>query len=147
MSFERPPPVTSLSSIFDHIRANPYPQAQTCLKILPLLLLVVWLYVTQRISCPSRSSSNPIPQTAPEIIAKLSERGCNNLTSHLNLLTCSQYPVSTGGFADVYSCRLHDNTKVAIKVIRPCDTDSLPAGKYEKVLTLLSYWVSLSDMK
>lgn len=48
----------------------------------------------------------------------LSNHGCVNLTQQLDLDSCSSFPVSNGGFGDVYSGELVDGTPVAIKVSR-----------------------------
>ncbi|KAG8790561.1 hypothetical protein FRC12_011567 [Ceratobasidium sp. 428] len=57
--------------------------------------------------------------TTPEqIVLHLSVRGCANLTDQLDLTTCSAYPISSGGFGDIYRCKLEDNRDVAVKTIR-----------------------------
>lgn len=70
--------------------------------------------------------------SSADIITLLEKQGCENLTSRLNFQAYSEYPVSTGGYGDVYSGRLVDDTPVAIKIIRPHDSDGLSAGKYQK---------------
>lgn len=70
--------------------------------------------------------------SSSEIIALLQERGCNNLTHVLNPRACSRFPVSTGGFGDIYYGTLLNGSTVAIKAVRPCDQGELSAGKYQK---------------
>ncbi|QRV84443.1 Serine/threonine-protein kinase [Ceratobasidium sp. AG-Ba] len=56
--------------------------------------------------------------TASDIALCLSQHGCKNLTGDVDLADCSEYPVSRGGFGDVYRGKLCDGTEVAIKTIR-----------------------------
>ncbi|KAG8795783.1 hypothetical protein FRC12_009790 [Ceratobasidium sp. 428] len=57
--------------------------------------------------------------TTPEqIVLHLGTRGCRNLTNQLDLTTCSTYPISSGGFGDIYRCKLKNNIEVAIKTVR-----------------------------
>ncbi|KAG8694134.1 hypothetical protein FRC08_008693 [Ceratobasidium sp. 394] len=54
----------------------------------------------------------------PEVISRLGDKGCANITDQLDPASYSQYPVSTGAFGDVYKGRLKDDTPVAIKTLR-----------------------------
>ncbi|KAG8774359.1 hypothetical protein FRC12_002030 [Ceratobasidium sp. 428] len=56
--------------------------------------------------------------TPQEIVSLLSLRGCADMTDELDMATCSERPISSGGFGDIYRCRLKDGTHVAIKTIR-----------------------------
>ncbi|KAG8678175.1 hypothetical protein FRC09_020058, partial [Ceratobasidium sp. 395] len=56
--------------------------------------------------------------TPQEIVSLLSLRGCADLTDELDMATCSERPISSGGFGDIYRCRLNNGTHVAIKTIR-----------------------------
>ncbi|KAG8761813.1 hypothetical protein FRC12_009313 [Ceratobasidium sp. 428] len=56
--------------------------------------------------------------TSEEIVSLLSLRGCADMTYRLDLATCSEIPISSGGFGDIYRCGLYDGTQVAIKTIR-----------------------------
>lgn len=87
------------------------------------------------LSTPSAYSGTSIVGShlsSSEIIGLLQERGCKNLTSVLNPRAVSRFPVSTGGFADVFYGTLLNGSTVAIKSLRPCDQDELSAGKYQK---------------
>ncbi|QRV85566.1 Tyrosine kinase family catalytic domain protein [Ceratobasidium sp. AG-Ba] len=53
-----------------------------------------------------------------EIVRLLSLRGCTDLTNELDLDTCGDHPISSGGFGDIYRCKLISGTDVAIKTIR-----------------------------
>ncbi|KAG8701683.1 hypothetical protein FRC09_005196 [Ceratobasidium sp. 395] len=56
--------------------------------------------------------------TLEQIVRHLGTRGCANLTDQLDLIACSTHPVSSGGFGDIYRCKLKDNMDVAIKTLR-----------------------------
>ncbi|KAJ1302889.1 hypothetical protein OPQ81_003188 [Rhizoctonia solani] len=56
--------------------------------------------------------------TCVDIVAILAKHGCADLTSLLDEPACSRYPIANGGLGDVYSGRLFDGTKIAIKIIR-----------------------------
>ncbi|KAG9117703.1 hypothetical protein FRC07_007331, partial [Ceratobasidium sp. 392] len=53
-----------------------------------------------------------------EIIAHLGDHGCKDITNQLNLTSSSDFPISNGGFGDVYKVNLRDGTQVAIKTMR-----------------------------
>ncbi|CAE6469725.1 unnamed protein product [Rhizoctonia solani] len=65
-----------------------------------------------------------------KMIELLVRHGCKDLTILFVPKDCSEYPVSTGGFGDVYRSRLLDNRRVAIKTMRIFESE-LP-GKYSK---------------
>ncbi|KAG8795358.1 hypothetical protein FRC12_015491 [Ceratobasidium sp. 428] len=72
--------------------------------------------------------------TAPEqIVLHLGTRGCANLTDQLDLAACSAYPISSGGFGDIYRCKLKDDTDVAIKTLRLYVDSSEKSQKHMKV--------------
>ncbi|KAG8792007.1 hypothetical protein FRC12_007534 [Ceratobasidium sp. 428] len=54
-------------------------------------------------------------QVASEIIAHLGSRNCPDLTDQLNHSSCSQYPISTGGYGEVYQGVLNSGESVALK--------------------------------
>ncbi|QRV90237.1 hypothetical protein RhiJN_18255 [Ceratobasidium sp. AG-Ba] len=53
-----------------------------------------------------------------EIVARLGTRGCADLTNQLDISTSSLYLISSGGFGDIYRCKLKDGAEVAVKTIR-----------------------------
>ncbi|CAE6486873.1 unnamed protein product [Rhizoctonia solani] len=53
-----------------------------------------------------------------DILAILSNHGCNNATEQLDLSGSSQYPILHGGFGDLYSGTLKTGDRVAIKCLR-----------------------------
>ncbi|KAG8769565.1 hypothetical protein FRC12_004892 [Ceratobasidium sp. 428] len=56
--------------------------------------------------------------TVSELVACLVKKGCSNITDQLDLAECSEYPISGGGFGDVYRGRLKNGDRVAIKTMR-----------------------------
>ncbi|QRV96277.1 cytoplasmic tyrosine-protein kinase BMX [Ceratobasidium sp. AG-Ba] len=69
---------------------------------------------TQWLNAPLASSLT----TVPEVLACLEARGCANLTKQLDESSCSRYPVSSGGFGDVYRGSLLSGTQIAIKMLK-----------------------------
>ncbi|CUA67186.1 Tyrosine-protein kinase SPK-1 [Girardia tigrina] [Rhizoctonia solani] len=53
-----------------------------------------------------------------EIVAQLENHGCRDVTALLDFSTSSAWPISTGGFGDVYKVNLMDSTEVAVKTTR-----------------------------
>jgi hypothetical protein len=66
----------------------------------------------------AHSNSHGFTQSALEIATQLEEHGCENITERLDIPSCSSFPLSRGGFGDVYRGSLHDGTQVAIKTMR-----------------------------
>ncbi|KAB5593187.1 hypothetical protein CTheo_3350 [Ceratobasidium theobromae] len=52
------------------------------------------------------------------IISHLASRNCKDVTGDIDLSSCSQIAISTGGFGDVYRGALRDGTLVALKCLR-----------------------------
>lgn len=48
----------------------------------------------------------------------LGQHGCENITDRLDMSSCSTYPISSGGFGDVYRAKLYNGTPVAVKTMR-----------------------------
>ncbi|KAG8739607.1 hypothetical protein FRC12_016264 [Ceratobasidium sp. 428] len=71
--------------------------------------------------------------TPEEIVSHLSLRGCADMTDQLDLATCTERPISSGGFGDIYRGDLKDGTQVAIKTIR------LYVGSSEKDQKILKH--------
>ncbi|QRW06409.1 Tyrosine kinase family catalytic domain protein [Ceratobasidium sp. AG-Ba] len=63
-------------------------------------------------------SSITSTMTPEEIVSQLSARGCADMTDQLDMTTCSERPISSGGFGDIYRCTLKNGVEVAIKTIR-----------------------------
>ncbi|KAG9080510.1 hypothetical protein FRC06_006494, partial [Ceratobasidium sp. 370] len=57
-------------------------------------------------------------QSASEIAQHLGEHGCQDITDSLDIESCTTFPISSGGFGDVYRGRLFNETPVAIKTMR-----------------------------
>ncbi|KAG9105265.1 hypothetical protein FRC07_009442, partial [Ceratobasidium sp. 392] len=68
----------------------------------------------------------PIPEevlisrimSTSEVVTHLVDHGCKDITDQLDLTSCSDYPVSNGGFGDVYKVNLRDGAQVAVKTMR-----------------------------
>ncbi|KAG8740303.1 phosphatidylinositol-binding protein scs2 [Ceratobasidium sp. 414] len=53
-----------------------------------------------------------------DVISLLVEHGCQDITEKLDPSAHGEYPVSSGGFGDVYKGRLRDGSPIAIKCMR-----------------------------
>ncbi|KAG8795973.1 hypothetical protein FRC12_007319 [Ceratobasidium sp. 428] len=69
-------------------------------------------------SLPDPEAEITSATTPDEIMSRLGLRGCADMAHRLDLATCSEIPISSGGFGDIYRGRLNDGTQVAIKTIR-----------------------------
>ncbi|KAJ1302955.1 hypothetical protein OPQ81_003248 [Rhizoctonia solani] len=56
--------------------------------------------------------------SASEILRCLTVHGCRDISQDLDILHVSEYPVSTGGFGDVYCATLRSGDRVGLKCIR-----------------------------
>ncbi|KAG8769417.1 hypothetical protein FRC12_004984 [Ceratobasidium sp. 428] len=52
------------------------------------------------------------------VVSLLVQHGCLDITHKLDLPSCSEHPISTGGFGDIYRGRLGEGLPVAIKCMR-----------------------------
>ncbi|QRW13031.1 Serine/threonine-protein kinase [Ceratobasidium sp. AG-Ba] len=66
----------------------------------------------------SRHSAISRLMTATEVVRHLSRHGCEDLTEQMDQSSFSEYPLSSGGFGDVYRGCFHNGTKIAIKTVR-----------------------------
>ncbi|KAG9089374.1 hypothetical protein FRC06_001576 [Ceratobasidium sp. 370] len=95
-------------------------------------------------------SANPFPSTpqnpvlisrvmpTSEVVAHLGNHGCKDITDQLDLASSSDFPVSNGGFGDVYKVKLRNGTQVAVKTMR-AQVDSTDEGaKHLKLNVLVS---------
>ncbi|KAF8602349.1 kinase-like protein [Ceratobasidium sp. AG-I] len=55
---------------------------------------------------------------ASDVVSCLVQHGCRDITELMDLSTCTQYPISTGGFGDIYRAKLKNGDTVAIKCMR-----------------------------
>ncbi|QRV77405.1 Tyrosine-protein kinase [Ceratobasidium sp. AG-Ba] len=53
-----------------------------------------------------------------DVISSLRLRGCRDMTSQIDTTTGGDYPISSGGFGDIYRCKLRNGTEVAVKTVR-----------------------------
>ncbi|CAE7092110.1 unnamed protein product [Rhizoctonia solani] len=66
------------------------------------------------------NQSTPIGRrmATAEVVSQLVAHGCRDLTSGLDLSSFAEYPVSHGGFSDVYRGQLSNGPSVAVKALR-----------------------------
>ncbi|CAE6376742.1 unnamed protein product [Rhizoctonia solani] len=69
-------------------------------------------------SVGSRDTPISRQMTGAEVVSRLIAHGCKDLSSSIDLSTFGEYPISNGGFSDVYRGHLLDGTKVALKLLR-----------------------------
>ncbi|QRV92191.1 Tyrosine-protein kinase SPK-1 [Ceratobasidium sp. AG-Ba] len=72
---------------------------------------------------PQIQSQKPEPEsivikTLQDVIFHLRLRGCPDMTTQLDPSTGGEYPISSGGFGDIYRCKLTNGTEVAVKTVR-----------------------------
>ncbi|CAE6444542.1 unnamed protein product [Rhizoctonia solani] len=69
---------------------------------------------------PETGTTNTISGAMPthQILSLLRTHDCKDVTRQLDLSKCSQFPVSTGGFGDIFKGHLQDGNLVAIKCLR-----------------------------
>ncbi|QRV88611.1 Tyrosine kinase catalytic domain protein [Ceratobasidium sp. AG-Ba] len=53
-----------------------------------------------------------------DVISLLVQHGCTDVTQALDLSECDEYPISGGGFGDVFRGRSKDGTSIAIKCMK-----------------------------
>ncbi|KAF8602025.1 kinase-like protein [Ceratobasidium sp. AG-I] len=53
-----------------------------------------------------------------DVIARLGDHGCEDMTNLLHHASFNSYPISSGGFGDVYRGTLTDGVQVAVKTMR-----------------------------
>ncbi|KAG9124739.1 hypothetical protein FRC07_010432 [Ceratobasidium sp. 392] len=106
-----------------------HPSQATSLPPAPLLAPARSASLSTQDNTPasqSQGSSAEITSlmTAEEIIPHLNARGCPDLTDKLDLASCSEFPVSNGGFGDIYKANLRSGIAVAIKTMRLVGSDT-----------------------
>ncbi|KAG9119100.1 hypothetical protein FRC07_006058, partial [Ceratobasidium sp. 392] len=74
-----------------------------------------------------------------EVIARLVEQGCANITNRLDLASCSVYPISRGGFGDIYRGKIQDGTQVAIKTTRLYEVNSNHQSELKSAARLVEF--------
>ncbi|CAE6465216.1 unnamed protein product [Rhizoctonia solani] len=94
-----------------------------------------WGNKQRPVETPRDDASVPVIDLSPRItisakmpmskvLEHLQDHGCQDITKQLNLSASSEYPVSTGGFGDVYRGSLHNGFQVSIKCLRLPGLDS-----------------------
>ncbi|KAG9102873.1 hypothetical protein FRC07_010137, partial [Ceratobasidium sp. 392] len=68
-----------------------------------------------QLNVPVKISRTMLPA---EIIRHLVVHGCQDVTKDLDTQSCSEYPIASGGFGDVYRGQLRNGPRVAIKCMR-----------------------------
>lgn len=81
----------------------------------------------QRVQPAVPAGLTPVPPAAAvinsfmstsDVISILTVHGCEDITHRLDIASCSTFPLSSGGFGDVYRGKLYGGTQVAIKTMR-----------------------------
>ncbi|KAG8707670.1 hypothetical protein FRC09_001674 [Ceratobasidium sp. 395] len=88
---------------------------------------------------------------AAEIIGHLGDHGCEDVTALLDMSTSSQWPISSGGFGDVYKVQLHDSTEVAVKTTR-LHVDLTSEGEKQLKVSFpfrrhVGHWLDMRSMR
>ncbi|KAG9119565.1 hypothetical protein FRC07_005354 [Ceratobasidium sp. 392] len=85
----------------------------------------VKLWDTRGLATKPQAFDEITSTTTPEdIISHLGRRGCIDMANQLDMMTCSIYPISSGGFGDIYRCKLKNGREVVVKTIRLYDGSS-----------------------
>ncbi|ELU36168.1 protein tyrosine kinase domain-containing protein [Rhizoctonia solani AG-1 IA] len=63
-------------------------------------------------------SRQMLMQSGADVVSRLIDHGCKDLSDSVDHSSFGEYPFSTGGFSDVYDGRMLDGTKVALKLLR-----------------------------
>ncbi|KAF8755562.1 Protein tyrosine kinase [Rhizoctonia solani] len=66
----------------------------------------------------SPPSGDKATQSGADVLLRLIDHGCKDLSDSADISSFGEYPISTGGFSDVYCGRMLDGTKVAMKLLR-----------------------------
>ncbi|KAH7320329.1 kinase-like domain-containing protein [Rhizoctonia solani] len=85
-----------------------------------------------------------------DILAHLTHHGCEDVTDKLEIESSSSYPVTNGGFGDVYRVSLHDGRQLAFKCVRlrvGADLDGQKYLQFRGQLAMVSPWVENGDLK
>ncbi|QRW23275.1 protein tyrosine kinase domain-containing protein [Rhizoctonia solani] len=71
-------------------------------------------------SSPVNTEDPPISRqmSGADVLLRLIDHGCKDLSDSADISSFGEYPISTGGFSDVYCGRMLDGTKVAMKLLR-----------------------------
>ncbi|QRV95585.1 Tyrosine-protein kinase [Ceratobasidium sp. AG-Ba] len=67
-----------------------------------------------------------------EIVLRLGEHGCEDVTNRLDVASSGEFPVSRGGFGDVYKGKMLDETQIAIKTMRITVNSTNESTRYLK---------------
>ncbi|KAG9119793.1 hypothetical protein FRC07_005013 [Ceratobasidium sp. 392] len=54
----------------------------------------------------------------PQVVESLSQQGCANITEQLDQTSFSEFPISNGGFGDIYRAKLKTGVQIAVKTLR-----------------------------
>ncbi|ELU38302.1 Pkinase domain-containing protein [Rhizoctonia solani AG-1 IA] len=79
-------------------------------------------------------TQDTITRTMPatEVLKYLIAHGCRDVSKEVNILQVSDYPMSFGGFGDVYCATLQNGDRVGIKCVRMLTNSSLEGKKILK---------------
>lgn len=104
-------------------------------RIVPLPIITHEMVCFNLITETSASQYLQLSKSVGEILVHLGQHGCNNVTRQLDEYKSSEYPVSDGGFGDVYQGSLRDGRPVSLKCLRMHLDSTEDAKKQLKVRT------------
>ncbi|KDN47941.1 hypothetical protein RSAG8_03361, partial [Rhizoctonia solani AG-8 WAC10335] len=129
-----------------NIASRSYSHLIYVLDYAPRLICLAWWYISyirnifqQYIQCAADTGlgqgglsgfgENPVQtsitstMSLDEVVTRLLQHGCRDVTQELELKSCSQYPFTRGGYGIIYQGALSNGMKVALKCI-----EASPAG-------------------
>ncbi|QRV94408.1 Tyrosine kinase family catalytic domain protein [Ceratobasidium sp. AG-Ba] len=101
-------------------RLDYFPDGKKLVSGSPDRMIKIWdmYFEGEMILEPNIEPKPEVIATLGDVVLSLSTRGCVDLTNQLDMATCSDYPISSGGFGDIYKCKLFNGMDVAVKTIR-----------------------------
>ncbi|QRW19842.1 kinase domain protein [Rhizoctonia solani] len=79
------------------------------------------VFEAKELEDPSKKEE-PDQQQTTKVFEILVNNGCRDITNEIDTSLCTEYPVSNGGFGDIYEGQLRDGTKTAVKCLRIFDS-------------------------
>ncbi|KAG8686159.1 hypothetical protein FRC09_014306, partial [Ceratobasidium sp. 395] len=142
----------SWGSTWPHDFSSSYPYPEIALvRIITVILrakakTLIWKKQLMGSTTPKDTPDITSDTSIPQIILRLSESGCPDLTSRIDIPRCSQWSVTGGGHGDIYEGWLTNGDHVAIKTARGDESLDLSKGHiaFKRVARELYTWHKLS---